>query len=148
MTKKEGAAAMQIRSTSCQALELLGSILLISCVATGSQAPTPQRSMDGTPGLGVQPLFALCPGGKGLCAFTVPDTWKVIFPRDDPRFVIEFRELVGGLALVKEQGHQASGSLFLVSSSGRLLLRRDLLQDMFFYRGIWREGRWSRGPLQ
>jgi hypothetical protein len=61
-----------------------------------------------------------------------PDAWRLVFPKEDSSFTIEFRDLTDGIVLLKEQGHEEPGSIFLIDSAGRFLVRRDLLQGFFF----------------
>jgi hypothetical protein len=63
-----------------------------------------------------------------VCRFTPPTTWQPIFA-SDPLDRIEIRALTGGLTLVKGDGRQGTGSLFLVQQDGRILARYDLLSE-------------------
>jgi hypothetical protein len=120
-------------STRRWALVLPALLLTVSCVeaelGTANQRPL---TATGTPDTGSQALFAFCPGGRDLCTFTPPDQWRPVWLREGDGFNIAYRELAAGLVLIKEQGHQASGSVFIVDPFARCLVRRDLLGDMEF----------------
>jgi hypothetical protein len=124
---------MKTRSVLLNTTALLGSLFLLSCNVTGSPTLKPQpRPVEESPISGRYSMLTICQGGEGLCLFTAPNVWRLIYSKEDSSFTIEFRDLAAGLTLVKEQGHEAPGSIFLLDPSGRYILRRDLLQDMFF----------------